>query len=79
MRTKDNYVTRLNGVNSSACRCKIGIRGWNNGGDDTNRFGVLYYAFFRYLLDDANAFLTQRIAQYAANLKAFVSTTYGVP
>ena len=78
MRRENDDVARLDRIDGVARGSEIGVRGWNDAGDDPCRLAVLDDTFFGDLFDDADALLAQRVAQHAADLHALAHAALGV-
>ncbi len=69
----DQYVARLDGVDDLAGGRQAGVGGGDEGADDANGLAVADEALLLVLLDDADAGLTQTVAQDQLELVALVA------
>ncbi len=75
---EDYDVSCLNPVYSAACRRKVRVCGRNEKSDYPGRLSVFDYPLFRYLLDDADAFLSQGVPEDPSYLEPLVHASDGI-
>ena len=73
---EDDDVAGLDGVDALTGRRQAGVRGGNEGCDYADRLGVLHKALFLILFNDADAGLTQAVAQDQLELVALVALAH---